>query len=95
MVTVQLKSRFAVAKIHHRDGQGANAKREIMKKAKKKNQFDLKNMIDLVQGFNASIMRITCNQSQDERAKLINSLGQRMIDLGNEMAQVTSESIKS
>jgi hypothetical protein len=66
-----------------------------MKKAKKKNQFDLKNMIDLVQGFNASIMRITCNQSQDERAKLINSLGQRMIDLGNEMAQVTSESIKS
>lgn len=94
MVMVLLKNHFAVAKVFTNNTGSKIPKREIMKKAKI-NRFDLKDMVDLVQGFNATVMRITCNQSQEERAKLINSLGQRMIDLGTQMTEVTVESIKN
>ena len=63
-----------------------------MRKAKK-THFDFKDVVDLVQGFNANVMRISCIENKDEKSKLLKALGQRMLDLGGQIAKVKSEDL--
>jgi hypothetical protein len=63
-----------------------------MRKAKKSN-FDFKDVVDLVQGFNSNILRISCIDNKDEKSKLLKALGQRMLDLGSQITKVKTEDL--
>lgn len=59
-----------------------------MRRPRDENKFDFKEMIDLVKGFNSSVMRITAISDKEIKRTEVASLGQRMVKLGTKIQKV-------